>query len=65
MTPPEFSTGQLSNLVEYELKNHEIGSKDTLFTFNSELFSKGIGSGFNVFIVMDPESTDKLFEKLN
>ncbi|BAP61148.1 chemotaxis protein CheC [Methanococcus maripaludis] len=65
MTPPEFSTGQLSNLVEYELKNHEIGPKDTLFTFNSELFSKGIGSGFNVFIVMDPESTDKLFEKLN
>uniref|UniRef100_A9AB12 CheC, inhibitor of MCP methylation n=1 Tax=Methanococcus maripaludis (strain C6 / ATCC BAA-1332) TaxID=444158 RepID=A9AB12_METM6 len=65
MTPPEFSTGKLGEFVESELKNHEIGSEDTLFTFNSELYSKGIGSGFEVFIVMDPESTDKLFEKLN
>jgi len=40
---------------------------DTIANFmnKSELFSHGIGSGFEVFIVMNPESTDKLFEKLN
>ncbi|MBA2861951.1 chemotaxis protein CheC [Methanococcus maripaludis] len=65
MTPPEFSTGNLGDFIEAELKNYEINSEDTLFTFTSELFSKGIGSGFEVYIVMNPESTDKLFEKLN
>ncbi|ABO35049.1 CheC, inhibitor of MCP methylation [Methanococcus maripaludis C5] len=65
MTPPDFGTGKLTNLIDEELKNHKIDSTDTLFTFKSELFSHGIGSGFEVFIVMNPESTDKLFEKLN
>lgn len=65
MTPPNFWIGKMSELISNEVKNHKIESLDTIFTFKSELFSHGIGSGFEVFVVMNPESTNKLFEKLN
>ncbi|ABR54166.1 CheC, inhibitor of MCP methylation [Methanococcus vannielii SB] len=64
MTPPNFWIGKMRDLIMNEVKNHKIEAKDSIFTFKSELFSNNIGSGFEVFIVMDPESTNNLFEKI-
>ncbi|WP_292461028.1 chemotaxis protein CheC [Methanothermococcus sp.] len=64
MSPPSFIEGSEYTIIEKIFKNYGVDDLDILLTFKSELFSHGIGSGFEVLIVMPQNSVNSLFQKL-
>ncbi|MBP2172022.1 chemotaxis protein CheC [Methanococcus voltae] len=64
MTPPNYCVNDMASFLNEALKDYDINNDDLIFTFESELVSKGIDSSFEVFMAMNPESTAKLSEKL-
>ncbi|WP_421077770.1 chemotaxis protein CheC [Methanothermococcus sp. Ax23] len=64
MTPPYFIKGSEKEIIEKVFKSCKVGDNDIVLTFKSELFSHGIGSGFEVLIVMPSDSINVLFQKL-
>ena len=64
MTPPSFIKGPEKEIMEKIFKDHNTGDYDIILTFKSELYSRGIGSGFEVLIIMPPDSLSTLFQKI-
>ena len=64
MSPPFFIKGSEKEIIEKLFKDHHTDDNDIILTFNSELHSQGIGSGFEVLIIMPPESLNTLFQRL-
>jgi len=65
MSPPFFNKGIEQEIMENIFKEHNTTNPDDIIlTFKSELYSKGIGSGFEVLMIMPPESINLLFQKL-
>ncbi|HIQ39252.1 MAG TPA: chemotaxis protein CheX [Methanothermococcus okinawensis] len=64
MTPPSFVKGPEREIMEKIFKDHNTGDNDIILTFKSKLYSQGIGSGFEVLIIMPPDSLNTLFQKI-
>lgn len=64
MSPPSFIKGPEREIMEKIFKDNNTGDNDIILTFKSELFSQGIGSGFEVLIIMPPDSLNTLFQKI-
>ncbi|HIQ39036.1 MAG TPA: chemotaxis protein CheX [Methanothermococcus okinawensis] len=64
MTPPSFIKGSEKEIIEKIFKDHNTGDNDIILTFKSKLYSQGIGSGFEVLIIMPPDSLSTLFQKI-
>ncbi|AEH07378.1 chemotaxis protein CheC [Methanothermococcus okinawensis] len=64
MSPPFFIKGIEYEIIENIFGDCGVNNQDLVLTFKSGLFSQGIGSGFEVLIVMPPNSINTLFKKL-
>ena len=65
MSPPFLNKGIEKEIIENLFGEYNITNpKDIILTFKSKLHSQGIGSGFEVLMIMPPESINLLFQKL-
>ncbi|MDK2790561.1 MAG: chemotaxis protein CheC [Methanothermococcus sp.] len=64
MHPPSFVIGCGKELIDEIFKSYDVKDDDLVFTFESELFSHGIGAGFEVLIVIHHDSITTLFNEL-